>query len=420
MDYDVAVLGLASPPPQAVVTPYRPAVSVRNHGIHNAIASGYLRIYSAGLRIFETEVYSGTLAPGATGTADAVDYWTPPAEGPYIVNGYVSTPLDQVEPNNNLAPVTIIVTGGPVPPTPTVPLHASQHEEGGTDPVNVDGLPGVLADRQPAQPHAAQHQAGGDDAVNVSGLAGVLGDPQTPIVHGNAHHNPVMSTAAELTAHSGSTSVHTAAANLANRNLSGEDAGLVDILQLGKGSEPGGTPASRYLAQDRIWRTAQGGSGAQSLGANADMVQLLPTMAANLITLTAPSAWMPDDMQFVLKLCGFIHSLVSSGGTLNLTLLLGQDNLGYLSIPADAISDRDFTLEADILGRPNGIATGSLRWLTSGPLPTDFELFQSNENTITERPNGADITVLAEFINAHQDTFLQQMSGYIRALHQPA
>ena len=77
MDYDIGVVGLASPPAQAVVTSYRPAVSVRNNGIHDAIASGYLRIYAAGLLIFETEVYSGTLAPGATGTADAVDYWTP-------------------------------------------------------------------------------------------------------------------------------------------------------------------------------------------------------------------------------------------------------------------------------------------------------------------------------------------------------
>ena len=237
MDYDVAALGLSAPPAQAVVTPYRPAVSVRNNGIHNAIASGYLRIYSAGLLIFETEVYSGTLAPGATGTADGVDYWTPPAEGPYIVNGYVTTPLDQLEINNNLGPVTIIVTGGPVPPEPTVPLHAAQHEEGGTDPINVDGLPGVLADPQPAAAHGTQHQAGQSDVLNVAGLAGVLGDPQTPAVHGNAHHNPVMTTAAELTAHSGSTAAHTAATNLANRETTGGDVGLVPSTQLAGISE---------------------------------------------------------------------------------------------------------------------------------------------------------------------------------------
>lgn len=237
MDYDVAVTGLASPPVQAVVTSYRPAVSVRNEGIHNAIASGYLRIYSAGLLIFETEVYSGTLAPGATGTADGVDYWKPQAEGSYIVQGYVSTPLDQVEPNNNLNPTTIVVKGGPVPPGPTVPLHAAQHEEGGTDPINVDGLPGVLADRQPAANHASQHQAGQTDVLNVSGLAGVLGDPQTPIIHGNAHHNPDMATSDELSSHRNATAAHTAATNLANRETTGQDSGLVKSTQLATGTE---------------------------------------------------------------------------------------------------------------------------------------------------------------------------------------
>jgi len=237
MDYDVAALGLSAPPAQAVVTPYRPAVSVRNNGIHNAIASGYLRIYSAGLLIFETEVYSGTLAPGASGTADGVDYWTPPAAGTYIVNGYVTTPLDQVEPNNNLNPTTIDVKGGPVPPPPTVPLHAAQHEEGGTDPINVDGLPGVLADRQPAANHAAQHQAGQTDVLNVAGLAGVLGDPQTPIAHGNAHHTPDMATSDELDNHASSSSVHTSAINLANREISGIRNGVVKAVQLGDTSE---------------------------------------------------------------------------------------------------------------------------------------------------------------------------------------
>lgn len=254
MDYDVAVTGLSSPPPSAVLTPYRPAVSVRNNGIHNAIASGYLRIYSAGLLIFETEVYSGTLAPGETGTADGVDYWTPPAEGPYIVNGYVSTPLDQVEPNNNLPPVTIIVTGGPPPPTPAVPLHAAQHEEGGTDPVNVDGLPGVLADRQLPCSHASQHQAGQTDVINVAGLAGVLGEAQTPKVHGNAHHSPLMASWDDLGAHAGSTTAHPAATNLANRDTTGPLTGLLPQAQTALGTQA--TPlGDKYLKSDRYWAT---------------------------------------------------------------------------------------------------------------------------------------------------------------------
>lgn len=253
MDYDIGVIGLSSPPASAVQTSYRPAISVRNNGIHDAIASGYLRIYSAGLLIFETEVYSGTLAPGASGTADGVDYWTPPAEGSYMVQGYVSTPLDQVEPNNNLNPTTIDVKGGPVPPPPTVPLHAAQHEEGGTDPINVDGLPGVLADRQTAANHAAQHQAGGADTMNVSGLAGVLGDPQTPISHGNAHHVPLMATSDELDNHESSSSVHTSAVNLANRALTGPNVGLVKADQLCSTTEAG--TGIRVLASDQIWRS---------------------------------------------------------------------------------------------------------------------------------------------------------------------
>jgi hypothetical protein len=258
MDYDVAVLGLSAPPAQAVVTPYRPAVSVRNNGIHNAIASGYLRIYSAGLLIFETEVYSGTLAPGATGTADGVDYWTPPAEGPYIVYGYVSTPLDQNEPNNNLAPTTIVVTGGPVPPPPTVPLHAAQHEEGGTDPINVDGLSGKLTDQQDPANHAAQHQAGGSDALNVGSLQGILAQDQPAQIHSNTRHNPVLTTAAELTAHAGASSAHTAATNLANRETTGLDVGLVPTNQLAAVSEV--LDGRKFLERgdapgDRQWST---------------------------------------------------------------------------------------------------------------------------------------------------------------------
>jgi hypothetical protein len=259
VDYDVAVTGLSSPPPSAVLTPYRPAVSVRNNGLHAALASGYVRIYSAGLLIFETEVYSGTLAPGATGTADGVDYWTPPAEGPYIVQGYVTTPLDQVEPNNNLSPTTIFVAGGPVPPTPTVPLHAAQHEEGGVDPINVDGLPGVLADRQTPSSHASQHQAGGSDALNVGSLQGILAQDQPAQVHSNTRHSPVMSTAAELTAHSGSSAAHTAATNLANREISGPEVGLVKSAQLSVTTEvadPGDDETKAALRVDRKWGPA--------------------------------------------------------------------------------------------------------------------------------------------------------------------
>jgi len=200
-DYDVGVLALVVPATSGPKSTYRPAVSVRNNGIHDALASGYLRIYSAGLLVFESELYSGTITPGNTGNAQTVGYWTPTEEGQYTVHAYLTTPLDQVESNNMLAPVTITITGEEPPVPPVVAAHASQHEEGGTDELSIDGLPGRAADPQTALAHAAAHQAGGSDALNVGSLQGILAQDQPAQVHSNTRHNPVMSTAAELTAH---------------------------------------------------------------------------------------------------------------------------------------------------------------------------------------------------------------------------
>ena len=147
MDYDVEVLGLRTPASTSPLAPCRLVVSVRNNGTHNAVASGYVRIYSASLQVFESEVYSDTLAPGQSGDCSSVSYWTPPAEGLYMLQGYISTPLDHVEPNNNLNPSIVHITGTPpTPPTP-VELHAAQHEEGGKDEISIEGLPGRAADQ---------------------------------------------------------------------------------------------------------------------------------------------------------------------------------------------------------------------------------------------------------------------------------
>lgn len=187
-DYDVEVLGLTTPAAIAPLTQCRPVVSVRNNGLYDATASGYLRIYSAGLLIFETEVYSDTIAPGDTRPASAVEYWTPPAEGLYVVQGYVSSPLDQVESNNNLQPTTIEIRGSaPVPPETPVPFHASQHESGGKDELSIEDLPGRAADGQTPIAHASNHMVAGIDPINVEGLPGVLGQGQTPKSHAASH-----------------------------------------------------------------------------------------------------------------------------------------------------------------------------------------------------------------------------------------
>lgn len=243
-DYDVGVIGLTSPPSLAVLQSYRPAVSIRNNGIHEALASGILRIYSAGLQVFATELYSAVIAPGATGSALAVDYWTP-TEGTYLVIADVTCPLDQVELNNHLAPTKIVVSGAAPPPPPAVPYHAAQHEEGAADELIVDGLHGRLADSQTPLAHKAAHQAGGsdaldvtglpgilqdgqpiadhheshedhgDDELNVEGLAGVLFNKQKPQTHDNAAHDPNYTSVTDFNNHlNDTTKVHEVATNL--------------------------------------------------------------------------------------------------------------------------------------------------------------------------------------------------------------
>lgn len=61
--------------------------------------------------------------------------------------------------------------------------HASTHEDGGSDEIDVTGLSGLLADGQTPLAHASTHEDNGSDEINVGGLSGVLADPQTAIAH---------------------------------------------------------------------------------------------------------------------------------------------------------------------------------------------------------------------------------------------
>jgi len=67
--------------------------------------------------------------------------------------------------------------------------HASRHENGGSDEINVAGLSGLLADAQTPTSHAASHQDGGADEINVAGLSGLLADAQTPTSHASTHED---------------------------------------------------------------------------------------------------------------------------------------------------------------------------------------------------------------------------------------
>jgi hypothetical protein len=189
-DYDVGAVSLSSPPPSAVIQSYRPAVLVKNNGVHDALAVGSLRIYGpAGLLLFTSEIYSGVIAPGETKPAQATDYWTPTVLGRHQVIAYVSCINDQNPANDNLPPCFVqIIPGEPTPPTP-IAMHAAQHEEGGGDELNVDGLHGRLTDAQTALAHKASHQAAGSDQLDVTGLPGILAQGQPIADHHESHEN---------------------------------------------------------------------------------------------------------------------------------------------------------------------------------------------------------------------------------------
>jgi hypothetical protein len=192
MDYDVAAASLASPPASAPVTSYRPAVAVANLGIHPATVTGTLRIYDrdAGTLLKSMLLASTDIAVGQTKNVLADQLWEPTAGDigkAFLFIATVVYPPDQYLPNNNLAPVTVIVTAAPPPPPPPVAAHASQHENGGADELDVEGLTGKLAENQKPTEHASNHEEGGEDQLDVAGLAGELATPQTPKAHHATH-----------------------------------------------------------------------------------------------------------------------------------------------------------------------------------------------------------------------------------------
>jgi len=268
MDFNVAAVGLSVPPVPAYLSTYRPAVSVRNEGIHDADVTGVLRIYdrTTGLMIWSAPLAVAAVPPGETRDAVASLYWTPDHVGDYLVQGFVTTDRDQNPDDNQLPSVTVPVSAEPPPPPPTVPIHATQHEAAGTDPLRVDGLRGRLADTQSPASHASSHGPAGTDVLSVEGLHGRLADAQLVENHGNDLHTPAMATGAELLAHDSDPVAHTLSSGLehtarrgvANGYPSLDPSALVPVTELGTGSG-GGPSASAFLRLDRTWSTPPSG-----------------------------------------------------------------------------------------------------------------------------------------------------------------
>lgn len=280
-DYDVAALSLSVPAASSPIATYRPAVLVRNNGIHDALASGTLHIYSAGRLLFTTEVFTATIPPGETRPALAFDYWTPPAVGFFIFLSDVTCDHDQVEPNNHMPPTTIQITSAQPPPPPPVEAHASQHEEGGADEVLIDGLHGRTADAQAPIAHKTNHQLGGSDPLNVSGLEGVLATPQPladhhitheygggdmlnidglhgvgynlqkPQLHANEAHDPNFALDSALVDHKVATTAHQNRRGVASGFASLDTSTLVPSAELAPITTP--PPANYVLHASQTW-----------------------------------------------------------------------------------------------------------------------------------------------------------------------
>jgi hypothetical protein len=414
MDYDIGVTGLSSPPASATKSTYRPAVAVRNNGLHDALASGVLRIYAAGQLIFTSEIYSPTIAPGLTKDAEAVDYWTPTEAGFYVIIADVSSPLDQYEPNNHLNPSTIEVTGlPPVPPSPVEP-HAPQHEEGGTDEVSIDGLSGKLADPQTALAHVATHQAGGTDALNVGGLLGELSAPQTPKAHSNAYHSPSNATSAELAAHQTATTAHASAANLANRVTTGPETGLVKGEQLATGSEAPNHP-KMALTMDRLWTHPR----QAALGKNVPFIDFIVSAGElNIVALDVPAAWISND----LTVAAFVRmqniTVIKPGQTIVYRLYWGTTEL--VAIIADyssVVANEHCLLQASVTGQAGGLVSGGISIdqtdiitaaLRSQILNMDWAIPAGIVNT--------QVRLTIELVTWNPLSIARVMGGYIRAL----
>ena len=277
-DFDVGITALSSPPQPAYVASYRPAVSVKNYGIHEAYAAGTLRIYTAGQLIFSTTILSGLIQPGDTKDALALDYWTPTAPGTYMCIAHVDTDHDQNLSNNDLAPVTFSVSGLPPPPPPGVTPHAAQHEEhaadeidldgmrgklrdqqdpsehktshqvGGSDQLDVTGLPGQLLEGQAIADHHATHEGDGDDELNVDNLHGVLYNKQKPQTHANEAHDPNFSANPH-----GASDHNTSVEATANKGKAEGYAGLDEdalVHPANLGGDPSGLTGEHLLAID--------------------------------------------------------------------------------------------------------------------------------------------------------------------------
>jgi hypothetical protein len=383
-DYDVAALGLSSPPASAPKQTYTPGILVKNQGLHVADVIGTIAIFdkALGVQVFYSEVVLTGLGAGNTGTAQALTTWTPDKTGPYYAFGYVTTDPDNVPQNGQLPPTNFTVTDEPPTPPSVVPNHATQHEAGSSDEIDVGGLSGQLKDQQRPTNHASDHELGGADELSVDGLSGRLSTPQMPVTHGNGNHAPWFTSIVDFGAHTDNTIAHTLAQNLAKLEISGPDAGFVVESQLADTSEvprDGFDEEDNALAADRTFKAVNpvlhafshepGGSDEISqppevLATGAVEKTILFGDPSTLIIGDAiPAAYWTPNFEIFIKAYGLITTAAGAGQFLNFVLAVGGVTIISTSLALPPSTTCQLETDAILHGRDDSKYSGFIRVL---------------------------------------------------------
>jgi hypothetical protein len=233
--------------------------------------------------------------------------------------------------------------------------------------------------------------------------------------HGNESHSTPFASTAELTAHQNAASVHTAAINLANRDISGPLQGLVPSAQIANLTES--PPNSRQaLLFGRGW----GYPKQAALGYNHGAKTLMSgTGRKHALELAIPPAWISDDMQFTFQFSTTITSQVAQGATLIISAWLGTTMIEDMEIDFSLLRVIRASITGTILGVPTGKVAASIAlsgYIDDTP-PEPFSLSASS-GTLQSRPSASDfIFIDVEQVNPVQGEVVIVNSGYIRALH---
>jgi hypothetical protein len=212
-----------------------------------------------------------------------------------------------------------------------------------------------------------------------------------------------MATDAALTSHQNQTTVHTAALNLANRDLSGPDAGLLTFLQLAKGSEVD-TPndATVFLARDRIFRKQPrlSTTSPQPLHIEPDDDEV------TLLELPIPDTWKNDTLQATIEAFGFIEVQPATGSAIRLRLYIVNTLALQTDVPCNTSGIQYFWTRTAFDGCPaltgSSMIQTSLTKVTS-PVP---EMNMEHGDPTSYNVPSATLRLTAQLVNCAPTTYL--------------